>query len=289
MRYALLGLRTLKLLVRRRPDAVLVQNPSLVLSLLVLLLRPVLRYRVIVDAHNEAVQPFLNRSRFILSATHWVLRNADLTIVTNEPLGRIVSSVGGRPFVLPDRIPTPPVAPPDTAAVTRQLTLALIATFAGDEPYREVLEAVRGLDVTLYVTGNHRKLAASILDSVPDNVHFTGFLSEHDYWALLYRVDAIIDLTTMDNCLVCGAYEAVAIARPLILSDNDASIALFGGCALFTDNSIDDIRARIVELKEALPGLQSGVVLRRASLQAEWERSAAQLRLVLDPAGATPL
>ena len=51
-RYALLSVRTVALLGRRRPDVLLIQNPSLVLAALTLLLRPLLGFRLVVDAHN---------------------------------------------------------------------------------------------------------------------------------------------------------------------------------------------------------------------------------------------
>src|SRR5690606_19225562 len=135
-----LACRTARLLWQRRPTTLLVQNPSLVLAAWVILLRPIWRYRLLVDAHNETVEPFLNRARWIRILTRWVLRRADLVIVTNEHLGKSVMQAGGRYFVLPDRVPSPP----PTAATTlpNGFNVALIATFADDEPVAEVLQAV---------------------------------------------------------------------------------------------------------------------------------------------------
>src|SRR6185437_10192477 len=108
LRYLLLGARTLRLFVRRQPDVVVVQNPSLMLAAFALVLRRVLRYRLIVDAHNEAVQPFKNRQRWFAWLSRCVVRGADLTIVTNRHLAEQVVQQGGRPFILPDRVPSPP-------------------------------------------------------------------------------------------------------------------------------------------------------------------------------------
>ena len=54
LRYVALGGRTLALLARRRPQILLVQNPSLILAALAAAVRGVLGYRLIADAHNEA-------------------------------------------------------------------------------------------------------------------------------------------------------------------------------------------------------------------------------------------
>ena len=96
---------------------------------------------------------------------------------------------------------------------------------------------MRGADLHLQVTGNPHKIGLSVAQRAPPNVHFTGFLADEDYWQLLRSADAIIDLTSKADCLVCGAYEALALGKPMLLSDNTASRELFGEGAVLTDNS----------------------------------------------------
>lgn len=279
-RYLTLIVRTVAELWRLRPRVVLVQNPSLALAVLALTLRSLFAYRLVVDAHNEAIEPYIHRSRWIRAVTHWVLRRADLVIVSNRPLARVVARIGGSAFVLPDRIPEPPNGLPESTS--KHFELALIATFAPDEPVEQVFEALRDCEAQLYVTGNQTKLAAAIRRAAPPNVTFAGFLSEWDYWSLLKRVNAVVDLTTMDNCLVCGAYEAVAAGKPLLLTRNEASTSLFGQCALFTDNSSADIRRCIEQLKAGEQEFRRKVVNARADLKAQWEDDAVRLRAALN-------
>src|SRR5947207_10911589 len=78
LRYLVLGGRTLALLARRRPRILLVQNPSLILAALAAAVRGVLGYRLIADAHNEAVVPFINRQWWVTRLSRWVIRRADL-------------------------------------------------------------------------------------------------------------------------------------------------------------------------------------------------------------------
>jgi glycosyltransferase involved in cell wall biosynthesis len=275
VRYLLLSLRTLWLLARRRPRVLVVQSPSLVLAALGILLRPLSGYRVVVDAHNEAVAPFINRQRWVRRVAHWLLRRADLTIVTNTQLARIVEQCGGRAFVLPDRIPSPPAGAP--RPLRGDLKVVLIATFAPDEPLAAVLEAVRGEPLTLYVTGNHRKLDGAIAATVPPNVSFTGFLDEAEYWGLLRAADAILDLTLMPDCLVCGAYEALALGKATVLSDNAASVELFGEVALFTDNSPGDIRRALRQVALERRRLEAAAAGKRRELDDAWNARARQL------------
>jgi glycosyltransferase involved in cell wall biosynthesis len=280
-RYLMLSARTLLLLARRRPRVLLVQNPSLVLAALAVAVRVVLRYRLIVDAHNEAVVPFIHRQRWVERLSHWILRKADLTIVTNRQLAGVVERCGGRAFTLPDRIPVPAAAA--ARALPGAFNVVLIATFAPDEPVAEVLEAVRGTNVELYVTGNHRKLDRCIAATVPPNVRFTGYLNDEDYWILLRSADAIVDLTLMDDCLVCGAYEALAIGRPMILSRNSASVELFGDSAIFTDNTALDIRRALERVSSERARLQAAAERKRSELTDLWTVGARELaRTVTD-------
>jgi len=271
LRYLVLGFRTLALLVRRRPAVLLVQNPSLILAAFALLLRRLLRYRLLVDAHNEAVQPFKNRQRWIAQLSKWVIRGADLTIVTNRYLAEQVAMLGGRAFTLPDRVPSPPAAP--MRELSHSFNVVLVATFDSDEPYAEVFSAVDGVDVQLYVTGNQRRLDPAVASAAPSNVKFTGFLAEDAYWSLLRGADAIIDLTLKDNCLVCGSYEALALAKPMLLSDNAAGRELFGTSAVFTDNSSADIRRALARLRAERASLEAAAERKRAELSVLWDNA----------------
>lgn len=286
LRYLLLGARTLRLFVRRQPDVVFVQNPSLVLAALALVLRYVLRYRLIVDAHNEAVQPFKNRQRWVAALSRWVVCGADLTIVTNRHLAEQVVQQGGRPFILSDRVPSPPHTPAKT--LSDRFNVVLVATFDSDEPCTEVFAAVEGTDIELYVTGNWRKLTAAAAVAVPRNVHFTGYLNEQSYWSLLRAADAIVDLTLKENCLVCGSYEALALAKPMLLSDSPAGRELFGASAVFTDNSSADIRRALSQLRAERSTLQAAAEGKRAELTALWNNAARDLNAAIANSHAKP-
>jgi glycosyltransferase involved in cell wall biosynthesis len=151
-------------------------------------------------------------------------RRADLTIVTNEPLRQIVEGHGGRAFVLPDRIPALNHAALEPAVEKREGQVVFICSFAEDEPYEEVIKAGAILEegMLLHITGSPHRLREGVLRNLPANVRLTGFLPENDYLDLLRRADVLMDLTTREDCLVCGAYEAVALGKPLVLSDTRA-------------------------------------------------------------------
>ena len=286
-RYAELIPRTLAFLWRRRPPVLLVQSPSMVLAALTVLLRPLLGYRLVFDAHNEAVEPYLHPSAPVIVLARWLMRRADHVIVTNPGLAETVTQCGGVPVVLPDPLPEPPTVAP--RPLPGDFRVAVISTFAGDEPFDAVIAAARqiGEDVRLYVTGNSNKLPPEIRASMPANVTLTGFLSEPEYWSLLASCDAVMDLTTMDKCLVCGAYEAIAVGRPVLLSDNAASVTTFAGFGEFTTNEPEAIAAALQRLRARCADLAAELPGRRREFLQRWQAQARTLRDIIGTRPAT--
>jgi glycosyltransferase involved in cell wall biosynthesis len=274
-RYAELTLRTMRFLRQRRPKVLVVQSPSIVLAILTVLLRPFFGYVLLFDAHNEAVEPHLHPSAAVRAISRWLVRTAEGTIVTNQPLAERVRDQGGTPLVLTDPIPSAPqvAARPLEGA----FNVVLISTFAGDEPFEAVIAAVRLLpsDVHFYVTGNPNRLAAEVRASVPSNMTLTGFLDEQDYWNLLASSDAIMDLTTMPDCLVCGAYEAIAVDKPIILSDNSASIETFRDFAEFTSNNPRSIAGAVARLRTEYTKRIGGMPSSKSNFEARWSEQSA--------------
>ena len=58
-----------------------------------------------------------------------------------------------------------------------------------------------------------------------------------EYVSMLYSVDATIDLTNRENCLVCGAYESVAAGKPMILSKTQALMEYFNKGAVYVEHT----------------------------------------------------
>lgn len=279
IRYLRVSLQTVQYLFRSRPKVLIVQNPSMVLTLLAVLLRPMFRYRLVVDAHNEAVQPFINTNPCLVRISRWLLRRSDLTIVTNQALAEHVRAAGGTSVVLPDRIPE--LNPSVTSRSRPRVTGVMICTYAEDEPLAEFLEAFRRarLDMDLYVTGRLDRLPESLRREYGDMVNFTGFLSEQDYCDLLANADFLIDLTLMDNCLVCGAYEAIALGKPIILSDNKATRDYFNKGVVYVENTIAGIAHGLEQMLFQREMLAAAAESLRAELVEAWPNAAEDIRL----------
>lgn len=289
-KWAALMFDTLRVIRKCRPDILLVQNPSLGLAMLAVAVKPLFRFFLVIDAHNEGVQPYIRQGRFITWVTSWLLRSADRTIVTNSNLANVVEKQGGNAIVLPDALPEPPVtAFGEKSPVQGKCEFVIISTFAPDEPLRELLGAARQFpDVAFFVTGRHSPDNLRELD-VPGNVTLTGFLPDDDYWRRLATADVIVDLTLMPDCLVCGAYEALSLAKPMVLSDNQPGRQLFGEGVVFADVSEDGILQAFRRATEDLDALRSSAVSARHGFKTRWINQAATVWTSITGAAAARL
>jgi glycosyltransferase involved in cell wall biosynthesis len=266
-RYLTLLAQTTIRVIRHAPSLVVVQCPSLVLGLWAVALKHVFGFTLVADLHNEAVRPYIVSSRIYERLLRVLHRAADLCIVSNPNLMSIIEEAGGRAFVLPDKLPDlePGRASAPESAAAR---VVFVCSFSSDEPYLEVIEAARELDhsVTLYVTGRLR----GETPAAPGNVRFTGFLPEAEYVALLASADLVVDLTAIEDCLVCGAYEAVALGRPLVTSDTAALRQYFRLGTIYTRHDSRSLAAAIAEGLAHKERLASEMQRLKPELAREW-------------------
>lgn len=277
-KYLALLATTIRVLLRARPSTVFVQCPSVVLGTLTGLLRPLLGYRLILDLHNECVQPYNYEGRIYRQVLRAMRRSADVLIVSNEALRPTVDGEGPIVCVLPDRLPSLP----RTIGPLRPAPLAVfVCTYAPDEPYREVIEAARLLPgIDLYVTGSYIR-AKGLPADLPANVTLCGFLPETDYLALLNRADVLVDLTSMENCLVCGAYEAVALEKPLVTSDTRALRAYFRRGTVFAGHTPEALAAAIRAALDTQDVLREEMRCLRRELDHSWQCDFAALAAIV--------
>lgn len=289
-RSVLLSFKTVSVLQKKTPRILIVPNPSLGLAILGILLRGIFRYRLIVDAHNEGIRPYVRSSRLVHRLTQAILKNADRTIVSNDYLATDVREADGFPLVLPDRLPDIEGSKETIDFAGRKSSSVLvISTFAPDEPLSEIIMAARDMPSVLFeVTGRPNTTAIPEQD-LPKNVKYTGFLAEGEYWTKLKESDVICDLTMMPDCLVCGAYEGLALGKAMILSDNRATRDLFGECAVLTGSSAAEIRYAISKALSEKDEFQSAARRVRLEYSEAWSARAEDVwRSINMGTGAAP-
>ena len=238
---------TIRLLWKTRPSVVFAPDPSLVLTYLLLLCRPFFRYRFVSDAHYGGVVD-VRGSRLVQGLLDFANRHVDLVIVTNPRHADRVRLNGGISFVCPDPLPQFAGAPAPPGGMNgAEKTVLFIGSYDADEPYREVFAAAdilaeRGFRV--FASGRYSRVGISPA-SIPNAV-LLGFVGRATYEAYLHNVDVVLDLTRWQDCLVCGAYEAMAAGKPCVLSRTTALTELFTHGTVFCSHDPMDIADAVV-------------------------------------------
>ena len=272
IRYLTSIYKTLASIKHYKPKILFVQNPSIVLALTAVLYHKLTKLPVVIDAHNSGVFPSNTNQSLLNILAKFILKNTPLTIVTNNNLAEYVTAAGGRATVLPD--PLPEIIDNKTRKELKgRFNVLFICSWADDEPYQNVIEAAKLLeeDIYIYITGNSKGKEASFAP-LPENIILTHFLSEADFNSMLFSCDLILDLTTREDCLVCGAYEGLAVNRPMILSETTALRQYFKHSAIYTNNTTQDIASKILFASTQVSQLETQSIDAKEEIIDNWQR-----------------
>lgn len=284
VKYPLLAARTIGLIVRKKIKILFVQNPSIVLSLLAVCLKPFFALTVIVDAHNSGIYPLEGKYPALNYLAKFIARNANFIIVTNTYLADLVRAWGAEPLVIPDPMPSLHAVQSPTKPLHPYIFF--ICTWASDEPYAEVITAAGLIDsnIEIYITGKYQnKLSEEEIKQLPKNVKLLGFVPEQEYIDIFSGAIAALDLTTRDNCLVCGAYEAMALKIPCIISDTRVNREVFSSGYVYVENTVNGIAEGIKYAISNAAILQTKIAERGVIHQKTTNQNLEPLRMILNP------
>jgi glycosyltransferase involved in cell wall biosynthesis len=234
-RYVMGMIKTSEVVIREKPRTLFVQNPSLILAMYSLLLRMFLRCKLVIDAHYFGIiAP--NENRFLQKVLDVCNRNADMVIVTNSNHYKMVEAVGGNPFICQDPLPAlDRYSREFSSKDTVDKKVLFICSFDIDEPFFEVFRAFEELTTegySLYVSGNYKKQAINPAEF--KHVHFLGYVPSVEFYYHLFSSSVVVDLTTYEDCLVCGAYESMVAEKPLVATDTKAIREYFTNGVIYT-------------------------------------------------------
>jgi glycosyltransferase involved in cell wall biosynthesis len=279
LRYYLQTLRTIKILALEKPDIVFVQNPPILAPLIVYLYARLRNAHYIIDSHTGALMAWW--WKWSLPLHSFLSRRALATIVTNEYLKSKVGKWNARAFIIADIPTTFPES--ESYPVGGKFNIAVVNTFSPDEPLEEVLAAAKRMpDTHFYITGDTVLAKSSLLRKPQANIHFTGFIPDPEYIALLNSVDAIMVLTTDNYTMQRGACEAVSLGKPIITSNWPVLREYFSKGTVFVDNTAAGIARGIREMKRDIMNLKHDVICLQKQRRQEWLRREVELQKLLD-------
>ena len=279
IRYVLETIKTFRVLMRERPRLVFVQNPPIFAAIVVYIYARLWKAKYIIDSHTIGLlAPWWKWS---LPIHAFLSRRAIRTIVTNEHLKAMVDSWGASSFIIGDIPTTFPQGKP--FAPNGQFNVAVINTFAPDEPLEEVLEAAATLpEIQFYVTGNPIRAKKSLFQNKPGNLQFTGFLPDEEYFGLMRAVQVIMVLTTEDHTMQRGACEAVSLGKPIITSDWPILREYFDKGTIHVDNSAPSIREAIIRMQGEKEKMESEVLILQQERRQEWQHKYSELTRIIE-------
>ncbi len=258
---------------KRNPEIIFCQNPSLILAVFLCILKNYYKYKLIVDRHSNFMLGASDslKKRVFLLLSNYTIRSADVTIVTNrELIDNYINNAKGNGYILPDKIPNLKSIKQSVVDSSKKNVL-FVTSFSVDEPISEFFQAIDNFDDNyfFYISGNYHNYKSIPLDG--RNFKLTGFIGEEDYIALMSAVDVVVVLTKHDSTLTCGAYEAISLGKPMILSGTSAITAYFKKGAIYTDNSAESIRRSLIDVFCSYDALHRDVVALKYDLSQQWD------------------
>ena len=271
LRYAVSAAITFVVLIRKRPSAVIVTSPPVFAALCVAVYCRFNGVPFAMDNHPTAfgAKDHLVSQR-LLPLTRALVKRAAATLVTTQHWVDEVERWHGRGLIVHEAPPswTPPASNTEVEGRPR---IVYVGIFGGDEPVAEVVAASRLVpEFDVVITGALHRAPEGLVESAPENVTFSGFLDEPQYVAALRLADVVCSFTTEPTSVMRAAYEAVYAARPLVVSETEASREFFP-CAVFTENTATAIaeawRTAILDRDDLLERAQEA----REEQLARWE------------------
>jgi glycosyltransferase involved in cell wall biosynthesis len=285
-RYVLSIFNTVWVLVKERPKICCAMVPSIFCATLLVLLKGFFRYKLIIDLHTLNIYYLLGegKKRMIYDRLlKYCLDEADLIVVTNGYYAREIGQPFPKMFSLPDRIPEDFGKDRVKENSWNGNRVLCICSYDPDEPYEELFTVATNMsDIDFFFSGNFhiveksgKKLPAQ------SHIHFTGFLAADKYEELLCRANVILVATKLEGCLCCGAYEALAVGKPLVLSSTQALREYFGEGPIYTGESPKDIEKAIRQALLNQEEITNLVQKRAQELKEDWELKIGSLNALL--------
>ncbi len=119
------------------------------------------------------------------------------------------------------------------------------------------------------------------MDRAPENVHFTDFLPNEQYYALLASSQVVLCLTTRDHTMQRGACEALWMGKPIVTSDWPLLREYFYQGALYVDNSRTEIEKALVEMQLSHKTYQEQIMELQSVRKKEWLERIGELEQLL--------
>ena len=267
---------TLRRLHKVKPEVVFVMDPPVFSVAAVFAYCRPRRIPYLMDCHSGVFNS--PKWRWALPLQRYFGRRAAGVIVTNPVHLEEVASWPAKGVIVGD---PPPILESGPAKPTPASPpwIFVIGVFGKDEELPRVLEAAARLPgVGFRISGDTRRAEKAWLDDHPDNVTFTGFLSNEDFWSHVRGASAILTLTTREDTILRGGWEAMFMEQPLITSGTAALRRYFSRGTVFVDHDPAAIAAGVEYALSHLDELRLQAKALREEKYAIWRQERSELQ-----------
>jgi glycosyltransferase involved in cell wall biosynthesis len=277
-KYPLQWVQTWLLLAKARPAYVYVTNPPVFAGLSVYFFCLLSGTKFIMDTHSPAL--YSKKWGWSLFIQRWVATKAAMNVTDQLRFKRMFEAWGSKAIVLERPPKLMDVQPPSTDQGT--LKVAVINTFAEDEPLQCILEAAKLLpNVEFYITGDIKRASQEMMALAPANCTWTDYLRGEDYWDLLRNCDMVLALTTFPYSLLGGAQDAMALGKPVLVSDQPALREYFYRGTLFVGHAGSSIAEAVKIAGQNLERLSQEMQTLRDEHAAQWNSAFHELEALV--------
>jgi glycosyltransferase involved in cell wall biosynthesis len=199
--------------------------------------------QVICDCHTKALRRIIDNpfSKIFFSIKKRSFKSSDLCIISNDELIPDVKHLSASYFILPDPIPELNIISNKPPVVEDYCVYS--NSYAVDEPYTEVTKAANKLQgkIKILCTGRIPKKLQHLKKQPFENIYFTDYLDDKEYYRLIMNAKCVLALTYDEATLLCSGYEALSLNVPLIISDSRILRHYFSDSVVFTETDSDSI------------------------------------------------
>jgi glycosyltransferase involved in cell wall biosynthesis len=171
------------------------------------------------DMHSGAVN--LARWRWLLPILRRRARSATFAVVHNTEMARLIRPWPSPVFVI-DNYVVPVHERPIGLMRSATGPVVVAASGAIDEPLELVVQAglLLGTECEIVITGRRDAIRRRLgHQSLPPSVRLAGFLERRAYLELLASASVTVCLTTRAATMQLGAWEALSLGCPVVVSD----------------------------------------------------------------------
>lgn len=278
--YVLKSVALFRDLMILKPRELLIQLPPVPALYVVALYKKLTGATFVADCHNAMIDGPWIKTPFAVRG----LRAASVVVVHNEDIRDKAQALGLNNAVvaldpLPKVTETPPTQILNKLGIVPGSYVIVPWNFAFDEPIAEFAAAAKRLpDIPFVATWFKERLSPELLNSMPPNVIFSGYLEVSDFNALFANAGVAISLTVREGTQPSAASEAIAFGVPLVLSELETAKRLYGDHVIRVPNEPEAIARGLEEAFSKREYWQTRIVELRAELSHRNEQDMNVLR-----------